>query len=94
MLWYLMSVPQRHDNKTRKNRLPERRTMNKAELKIEMLRHNDTGEDLAKALGITRQTLSRKMNENNADFTQGEISVIRARYDLTGERIEQIFFAD
>ena len=64
------------------------------ELKIEMLRHNDTGEDLAKALGITRQTLSRKMNENNADFTQGEISVIRARYDLTGERIEQIFFAD
>ena len=68
--------------------------MNKAELKVEMLRHNDTGEDLADALGITRQTLSRKMNENNADFTQSEIAIIRTRYNLSGERIEEIFFAN
>lgn len=68
--------------------------MNKAELKVEMIRHNDTGEDLANALNITRQTLSRKMNDTNAFFTQGEISIIRTRYELTGERIEQIFFAN
>ena len=68
--------------------------MNKAELKVEMIRHNDTGEDLAKALDITRQTLSRKMNDDKSFFTQGEIAIIRNRYGLSGERIEQIFFAN
>lgn len=68
--------------------------MNIKELKVEMIRHDDTGEDLAKALNITRQTLSRKLNSENADFTQGEIAAIQRRYNLTGERISEIFFAD
>lgn len=68
--------------------------MNIKELKVEMLRHDDTSEDLAKALNITRQTLSRKFNSDNADFTQSEIAAIQKRYQLSGERISEIFFAD
>lgn len=68
--------------------------MNSKELKIEMLRHNETGEDLAKALGIARQTLSNKMSENNdADFTQKEIAKIKEHYSLSNDRVSEIFFA-
>ena len=68
--------------------------MNVNELKIEMLRHGDNGADLAKALGIVRQTLSTKMNgSNGSEFTQGEIAKIKDRYNLSPERIAEIFFA-
>lgn len=67
--------------------------MNLTELKVEMLRHNDTGEDLANALGVTRTTLSAKMNCRNAEFTQREIALIRERYQLTPDRMTEIFFA-
>lgn len=68
--------------------------MNIKELKVEMIRHDDTGEDLAKALNISRQTLSKKINSDNADFTQGEIATIQKRYNLSGDRVSEIFFAD
>ena len=68
--------------------------MNIKELKVEMIRHDDTGEDLAKALNISRQTLSKKINSDNADFTQGEIATIQKRYNLSGNRVSEIFFAD
>ena len=68
--------------------------MNIQELKVEMIRHNDTGKDLADALGISRQTLSRKFHARNTDFSQGEISTIQKRYNLSGERIGEIFFAE
>lgn len=67
--------------------------MNAKELKVEMIRNDENGDDLANGLGISRQTLSRKMN-NKADFTQKEISAIKARYSLTPERVSEIFFAD
>lgn len=69
--------------------------MNIKELRIEMLRHNETGEDLAKAIGISRQTLSRKMSKNKkTDFTQGEIAKIKNHYSLTNDRVNEIFFAN
>lgn len=68
--------------------------MNIKELKVEMIRHDDRGGDLARALGISRQTLSRKFNSDKADFTQSEISIIQKRYNLSGERIKEIFFAE
>lgn len=68
--------------------------MNLKELKVEMVRHDDTGGDLAKALGISRQTLSRKFNSDNTDFTQKEMAIIQKRYNLSGERISEIFFAE
>ena len=68
--------------------------MNLKELRVEMVRHDDTGGYLAKALGISRQTLSRKFNSNNSDFTQKEMAIIQKRYNLSGERIGEIFFAE
>lgn len=68
--------------------------MNSKELKIEMLRHNETGEHLSAILGISRQTLSNKMSENqNTDFTQQEIAKIRDHYNLSSDRVCEIFFA-
>ena len=69
--------------------------MNSKELKIEMLRHGETGEHLSVILGISRQTLSNKMSEKqNAEFTQSEIARIKDHYQLSNDRVEEIFFAD
>lgn len=68
--------------------------MNSNELKIEMMRHNETGENLAAFLGISRTTLSCKMSANqNSDFTQSEIAKIKEHYNLSSERLTEIFFA-
>ena len=67
--------------------------MNKKLLRSEMILHDDTNSTLAYALGISPQSLSSKMNETNgAEFTQKEISKIRARYSLTDEKVIAIFF--
>lgn len=67
--------------------------MNKKALNAKMVLHGDTGETLSEALGISRQTFSAKINEKNgAEFTQGEISVIKTRYSLTPEEVDSIFF--
>lgn len=67
--------------------------MNKKLLRSEMILHDDTNSTLASALGISPQSLSSKMNETNgAEFTQKEISKIRARYSLTDEKVIAIFF--
>ena len=68
--------------------------MNTQELRVEMIRHNETGETLSKALGITRGTLSKKMNGVGADFTQSEISTIIERYNLSSDRATEIFFTN
>lgn len=68
--------------------------MNVKELKVEMIRHNDTVDTLAKAIGKSRSTLSKKINSDRGDFTQSEISAISDRYQLTSERVTEIFFAD
>lgn len=68
--------------------------MNAKELRVEMIRHDDTSETLAEALGITRQTLSRKINGEGADFTKKDMDIIIERYSLSGERFAEIFFAN
>lgn len=67
--------------------------MNKKLLRSEMVLHDDTNITLANALGISPQSLSAKMNETNgAEFVQGEINIIRIRYNLTDEKVIAIFF--
>lgn len=67
--------------------------MNSRLLKAVMVKHGDTGRELAAALGITRTTLSHKMTEyRGMSFTQREIMLIKERYALTAEDIETIFF--
>ena len=63
--------------------------MNERFLKAEMIIFGDDLNSLAQYLGMTRQTLARKMKE--ATFTQEEMNKIKNRYDLSDERFVQIF---
>lgn len=69
--------------------------MNKKLLKSKMVAFGDNNYTLSAALGIAPQTFSNKINETNgAEFTQGEMNLIRRRYKLTNEEFMKIFFAD
>ena len=67
--------------------------LNYIELKVEMLRHSDTGQELAKSMGIGYQTLSDKKKKKK-DFKRSEIEFIKERYELNPERVDEIFFAN
>ena len=66
--------------------------MNKELLRSVMALHGDTNRSLAAFLGISEQSLSNKINENGTEFRQGEIAQIKARYNLTSEQVDLIFF--
>lgn len=66
--------------------------MHKELLEAEMKIHGDTGQDLANYLGIARSTFSQKLNENGTEFTKREITLIKARYNLSAEQFTNIFF--
>lgn len=67
--------------------------MNKKWLEAEMKRFGDTGSTLADALDISEVTLSRKKN-GESDFTRGEMAIIKKRYALSADMIDQIFFTE
>ena len=66
--------------------------MNKDLLRSVMVLHGDTNRSLAAFLGISEQSLSKKINENGTEFRQGEIARIKERYNLTSEQVDLIFF--
>lgn len=68
--------------------------MKKELLRSIMVLHGDTNKDLADYLGITEQSVSNKINENGTEFKQGEIRMIRTRYNLTSDQVDRIFFAE
>lgn len=69
--------------------------MDKNKLEAIMRLHGDTGTSLAKHMGIARSTFSMKINETNgAEFTQGEIALIKEKYELSAEDVVDIFFAN
>ena len=67
--------------------------MNGALLKSIMVLNGDTVRDLANFLGKTPQSVSDKINERGTEFKQGEIALIKERYNLSAEQVESIFFA-
>lgn len=67
--------------------------MNPALLKAEMVKHGDTQEILARAMGISLSRLNAKINSNdNAEFRQSEILFIKDRYSLSATDVNAIFF--
>ena len=68
--------------------------MNKALLRSVMALYGDTNKDLADYLGISEQSLSKKINENETEFKQGEIKRIKVRYNLSADQVDLIFFAE
>lgn len=65
--------------------------MDKRLLKAAMCSRGDICGTLAQAMGISKSTLSAKMN-GHSDFVQSEIAFIKARYGLSAEQIDAIFF--
>lgn len=67
--------------------------MQKNELVSVMKKHGDRQEDLANYIGISLQRFNAKINEKDgAEFTKGEISKIKEKYNLTAEQVDLIFF--
>lgn len=60
-------------------------------LKSYMILFDDTIGTLAKYLGISRQTLSGRMN-GHSSFKADEIMMIAERYELGSGEIVEIFF--
>lgn len=67
--------------------------MNGKLLRSLMILHGDTNVQIANYLGITEQSFSNKINEKGTEFKQSEITMIKNRYNLTAEMVDQIFFA-
>ena len=58
-----------------------------------MQKHGDNGRTLSEALGISEQRFSKKINgTDDAEFTQHEIKIIKARYKLSAKEVDSIFF--
>lgn len=57
-----------------------------------MALHEDSVEDIAEYLGISRQTLSNK-TEGKSEFKRDEIDAIISRYNLTPEETHEMFFS-
>lgn len=67
--------------------------MNKTMLRSVMVLHGDNNFTLAQYLGLTANTVCNKINENGTEFKQGEIAMIKDRYNLNMEQVEAIFFS-
>lgn len=67
--------------------------MNKKAFEIAKLENDDTNKDIAVYLGISEQSVSNKINENGTEFKQGEIAKLAEKWNLSAERIAEIFFA-
>lgn len=66
--------------------------MNKKLLESAMKKYGDTQETLANFLRLTRGSVNKKINETKASFTQPEIRLIKERYNLSAQEIDEIFF--
>ena len=53
--------------------------------------YNDSFAELADALGISYQSLNKKLN-GHVDFKRIEIKIIKERYMLSAEDVDYIFF--
>ena len=65
----------------------------KEKLRIFMELFGDTLTELADALDISYQSVSKKIN-GHTDFKLTELKIIKDRYNLTAEEMDYIFFND
>lgn len=68
--------------------------MDKRLYRSKMVLNGDTNESIARALGITPQRNSAKVNgTHGADYNCSEIMIIKERWNLSAEEVDAIFFA-
>ena len=69
--------------------------MNKQLFKSLMVLNGDTNASLAEFLGISVQSVCNKINEKNGqEWKQGEMLMIKKRWNLSGEMVDRVFFQD
>lgn len=68
--------------------------MNKELFRSIMDLFGDTDATLSEYLGISEQTLCKKIDEDGAEFRLHEIRLISNRYGFDSDLIDRIFFAD
>ena len=66
--------------------------VNKNLLHSYMAKVGDTQQRLADSMGISLSTLNAKINENKAEFKQGELAFIKRRYSLNSREMDAVFF--
>ena len=66
--------------------------MDKFELAKVMEENADTPRTMADFLGISLTSFYNKRNEYRTEFTQSEISKMAAKWNLSPERLQKIFF--
>lgn len=66
--------------------------LNRTLLESQMVLHGDNQKKLAKAMGVTDNTLMWKL-QGKYDFKQKEIKFIADRYKLSVKQVSEIFFA-
>lgn len=67
--------------------------MNISKLKIKMEENNYNISTLSKAIGIDKSTFYRKTRSSSAGFSVREVKMISNTLKLTGDEINNIFFA-
>lgn len=67
--------------------------MNTNMLKSVLVRHGDNVAALAEKMGLSQAALYRRIN-GETQFTAGEIRSFKNIYELTGDEIDDIFFAN
>lgn len=68
--------------------------IDKKKFNAEMAANDDKHKDLAVFLDISEQAMSRKFNSvGGADYTRSEIERVKMKYNLTPQRVDEIFFA-
>ena len=71
--------------------MENKKTPNFNELKVLLLRNEDTYEDLAKHIGVAKTTVVRKVT-GRSNWTWEDMQKIRLHYQLTNEQFMNIFF--
>lgn len=62
-------------------------------LRSHMVKHSDTQAGLAKDLGLSLSRVNAKIhNTRGAEFKQSEIALIKKKYGLSAQEIDDIFF--
>lgn len=67
--------------------------MNRNLMRCCMAYYKDNNTRLAEYLGVSRQTITNKL-QGRTDWTRREIEEITRRYNLKPEQVKMIFFCD
>ena len=66
--------------------------MNSRLLKSYIVKNDGSQKNLAKAMGLSSNSLSAKITENGSTFRKSEMDFIKSRYQLSDEEFCDIFF--